>query len=330
MTQTHDILAFDKLIDAARRKFRELQSVDPFLFDGIENPRVEETIGARAPFGTIGVPAGVDVSTTQGLIRGIDLTLLDKNASASDVGAIAKRAADETAATVCVYPEHVAAVQTVTGGNPPPIAVVGFPSVPVPYEEETEKTLAQTRAAIKDGAKEIDMVLALAFMDGNPDYAAHYKYIRRVVVEAAQSGCPVKVILETAYLTDEQKVEACLLAKMAGARFVKTSTGFALDDLMRPELPKSQKGAVPYDVALMRRAVGDTTLDESGLVVPMGVKASGGVRNREQAIAVYEAGASRIGASGGIDVRTDAEKKQAPQEAGRPTSTGQRGSPTPY
>lgn len=162
--------------------------------------------------------------------------------------------------------------------------------------------------AIGAGAREIDMVLALDFKNGNPDYAAHYRYIRQVVTEAAQHHVPVKVILETAYLTDPQKVEACLLVKMAGAAFVKTSTGFAEESLMNPHIPAEQKGATVSDVMLMRRAVGDTTLDETGNTAPMGVKASGGVRNRAQAISFYESGASRIGASMGLDVQTMLEK----------------------
>lgn len=300
MTEAIDIVYFDSLIDAARTKFRILIAKDASLFGGPNNPRIASTIGANAPYGTIAVPAGIDTTSTEGLMAGVDLTLLNKDAPIAEVEKIAERAVVESAATVCVYPKHVKTVQDITDGNPPPIAVVGFPFVAEPSASAKQETVQQTGFAIDLGAKEIDMVLALNFKDGDPDYAAHYNYIR-AVVEAADP-LPVKVILETAYLNDAQKVEASLIAKLAGATFVKTSTGFAEDGLMRPELPKSQKGATPYDVALMRRTVGDTTLTDEGAAIPMGVKASGGVRNRAQAIAVYEAGANRIGASGGIDL----------------------------
>jgi len=302
-----NIAAFDTLIDEARAKFRMLVSSNPGLFGGQANLLVEASIGNNASRGTIGIPQGVDVSSSEGLMAAVDLTLLDRNAPMSELEKISQRAKDEAVATVCVYPEHVSIVQRITGGNPPPIAVVGFPYVIDPLSA-VEATLEQTRTAIQSGATEIDMVLAMNFKDGNPDYAAHYNYLHQVITAAGSSGIPVKVILETAYLTDEQKVEASLLAKMAGAAFVKTSTGFAKEDLMRPGTPKTQKGATPYDVALMRRTVGDTTLDNQNRKIPMGVKASGGIRNREQAIAVYQAGASRIGASGGIDVRGTSAK----------------------
>lgn len=302
MDEDIDIARFDKLIEGARQKFRDALKETPNLFGGPGNLRIDLTIAAGATLGSLKVPDGIDVNTASGLMSRIDLTLLNKAAPLSEVENIARRAKAEGSATVCVYPEHVSIVQEITGGNPPPIAVVGFPSVVAPSVSVIESTVFETCSAIQSGAREIDMVLPLNFKDGAPDYDAHYNYIRRIVVEAAQSDCPVKVILETAYLTDEQKVEACLIAKMAGAQFVKTSTGFAQDELMRPELPKTQKGATPYDVALMRRTVGDMTLDESGKAVPMGVKASGGVRSRNQAIAMYSAGASRIGASGGINV----------------------------
>ncbi|MFZ4541305.1 MAG: deoxyribose-phosphate aldolase [Rickettsiales bacterium] len=325
MSGDFNVAAFDTLIDKARAKFRGLVASNPTLFGGQDNPRIEATIGEHAPRGTIGVPQGIYIDTTQGLMAGVDLTLLNKEAPLSEVVAVAKHAKDQSAATVCVYPEHVSTVQATTGGYPSPIAVVGFPSVSDPVSA-VEMSLEQTRAAIRDGAREIDMVLAMNYKDGNPDYQAHYNYIRQVVSEAAKSRVPVKVILETAYLADEQKVEASMIAKMAGAAFVKTSTGFAQDDLMRSEIPKTQKGATPHDVALMRRTVGDTTLNDGAQSILMGVKASGNVRNREQAVAVYRAGASRIGASGGIDVRTVAEKQIDRREASQAAAGGRAGS----
>ena len=331
MSDDINVEQFDQLIDSARVKFRAMLDQNPALFGGEDNrARINATIGADAAKGTIGVPDGIDISTTQGLMAAVDLTELKPTATEGDIRKVAQRAHDESAATVCVYPENVALVQEVTGGNPPPIAVVGFPSVSTPGANETTQTLKQTCAAITSGAKEIDMVLPINFKDGNfkdgnPDYQAHYDYMRAVVEEANKTKTPVKVILETAYLNDQQKVEASMLAKMAGAEFVKTSTGFAKDELMRPET-NGQKGATPHDVALMRRTAGDTTLTDDGKEIPMGVKASGGVRNREQAIAVYEAGASRIGASGGLDVRSKAEQAEAAKAAGSgPSITGDAG-----
>lgn len=302
------------LITEARKKFR---AMDPNLFGGPSNPRIADTIGEKAPLGTVNVASGIDLSTTEGLMARVDLTLLDLTAQNEKVAAIARRAMEEGAATVCVYPRHVKIVQNITGGNPPPIAVVGFPFVAdtgANMKKGDDLTpVEQTRWAIDDGAKEIDMVLPRSFKDGNPDYAAHYRYIREIVEAAAKEGMkkfgkpvPVKVILETAYLTDEQKVEASMLAKMAGATFVKTSTGFAEKELMQPGAPK---GATEHDVALMRLAVGDTTLTDDGQVVEMGVKASGGVGNREQATGMYKAGATRIGASN-INVRTPEEQAE--------------------
>ncbi|MFM9889361.1 MAG: deoxyribose-phosphate aldolase [Rickettsiales bacterium] len=303
-----DLPAFDAMIDRAREKFRALAQRNPALFGGSNNPRLALTINEDASRGTIAVPQGIDVSSTQGLMQAVDLTELKQTAIAEDIKTIAAHAHTKKAATVCVRPEFVALVKSVTDDNPPPIAVVGFPFVPDPTSA-TQAVLEQTRSAIEAGAREIDMVLAMNFKDGTPDYAAHYDYIRQIVEEASKSGVQVKVILETAYLSDEQKVEASMIAKMAGATFVKTSTGFARDELMHPDVPLTQKGATVHDVALMRRTVGDTTCDDAGKPTPMGVKASGGVRTREQAIALYEAGASRIGASGGIDLRTRPEAR---------------------
>jgi len=107
------------------------------------------------------------------------------------------------------------------------------------------------------------------------------------------------------YLTDDLIAEASIIAKIAGADWVKTSTGFANEELLAPEKTITQhKGATPHDVALMRRAVGNFSLDDNGNRKPIGVKASGGVRNRAQAEAVLNAGADRIGASGGINVES--------------------------
>jgi len=319
MNATLDTATMDALILRARETFRSMLQESPQLFGGEGNPRIAHTISETAPLGTLSVPAGRDVHSTRGMMAGVDLTLLDPAATEEQIQQIATRGVRDAAATICVYPQHVALVQRITNGAPPPIAVVGFPRVEDPVAA-LPQTLAETRRATADGAREIDMVLPASFAEKSPDYAAHYQYIRAVVEEAGKAHVPVKLILETACLTDNQKVEACLLAKMAGAAWVKTSTGFADAAHMRPEIPPEQKGAKPEDIALMRRAVGDTTLTDDGRVMPMGVKASGGVRTREQVMEYYWLGADRIGASGGLDIRTMLEKQVTDRRAAAPKS----------
>lgn len=169
------------------------------------------------------------------------------------------------------------------------------------------------------------MVLPLSFREDKDDYTHHFKYIKAVVVVAHALGIPVKVILETGYLTDPQIVEASMISKIAGADWVKTTTGFAKEGyLAAGKNITDHKGATPHDVALMRRAVGDFSLDDDGIEKPMGVKASGGVRNRQQAQAVLSAGADRIGASDGLDVRTQAERATI-RSAGEDIAAGSQG-----
>jgi deoxyribose-phosphate aldolase len=307
---TYDVTDLDGIVDRARVKLRERLASDGNLFgddQGVRD-RVATTLEKDAPRGTLAVPAGVDAESTAGIMRTVDLTLLDRNAKTDEVEKIARRAAREHCATVCVYPEHLGIVSRVMkeeGVNDvPPIAVVGFPSVAAPTPKTTAATVKETRDAIAGGAKEIDMVLPLSFRQPDCNYADHFKYIKAVVDTAHGKGIPVKVILETGYLTDSQIAEASIIAKLAGADWLKTSTGFADEAyLAEGKNPTQHKGATPYDVALVRRVIGDFSLDDEGKRKPMGVKASGGVRNRQQAQAVLIAGADRIGASGGLDVR---------------------------
>ena len=247
-------------------------------------------------------------------MKTVDLTILETNAPVEKVKDVAYRAARENSATVCVYPEHLHIVQDVMEEknitHVPPIAVVGFPSVPAPTQEEATRTVWATKNAIRLGAKEIDMVLPLSFREIGPGignegiYQQHYQYIKAVVDEARKKNIPVKVIVETAYLNNRQIAEACILAKIAGAEWVKTSTGKAVEDkLAKNKNFKDHQNATPHDVALMRLTVGDSTFDENGNETSMGVKASGGVRNPKQAQAMLRAGADRIGASTGINLR---------------------------
>ena len=312
---TYDVTDLDAIVDGVRKKFRDKLAAAPNFFgqDKGVAQRIAVTLNESATKGTLAVPAGVDAESTAGIMATVDLTILDHNAKADEVEKVARRAAKEHCASVCVYPEHVGIVSRVMKeervSDVPPIAVVGFPSVAAPTAEATAETVKQTRDAIAAGAKEIDMVLPTSFREDKGDYQDHFKYIKAVVDAAHAKTIPVKVILETGYLTDRQIAKASVISKIAGADWVKTATGFAEEaNLAKGKSITQHKGATPHDVALMRRTVGDVSLDDDGIEKPMGVKASGGVRNRAQAQAVLIAGADRIGASGGLDVRTGVEK----------------------
>ncbi len=157
-------------------------------------------------------------------------------------------------------------------------AVVGFPL----GATLTGAKVAETEAALQAGAQEIDMVLNIGALR-DQDHATVRKDIQAVVATCHRAGALTKVILETALLDDDQKRTACLLAKEAGADFVKTSTGFG------------PSGATVQDVALMRAAVGPD----------MGVKASGGIRTRDDTRRMIAAGATRIGASASVQIVED-------------------------
>lgn len=304
----------DSTIDRVRRELREKLEGDPGFFGDSEGirQRIRNTLDKDAPKGTLVVRPGIEADTAAGIMRTVDLTILDRGALKEDVEQVARRAAREHCATVCVYPEYVSVVSRVMSEQGitdiGPIAVVGFPSVPAPTQKATLQTVQQTKAAIAEGAREIDMVLPTSFREDKDNDQEHYRYIKAVVDAAHERNVPVKVILETAYLNDEQIIRASILCKIAGADWVKTSTGFAEIDKFAANKDADEKGATPHVVALMRRTVGDISFDDNGNEKPMGVKASGGVRNREQAIAMLRAGADRIGASNGLDVRTPTER----------------------
>jgi deoxyribose-phosphate aldolase len=204
----------------------------------------------------------------------IDHTLLKPEATREDVLRVAREAAEHGFATVCVNSCHVAAVAGVLAGSRTvPIAVVGFPL----GAALTSAKVFEAREALLAGAREIDMVLNVGALKGR-DYAQVFQDIAGVV--DACRPLPVKVILETCLLTQDEKIAACVLARAAGAAFVKTSTGFG------------SGGATEEDVALMRRVVGDA----------VGVKASGGIRSAEDALRMLRAGANRLGASASVAI----------------------------
>lgn len=212
-----------------------------------------------------------------GLIAGlIDHTLLKADATATEVEALCREAAEHKFATVCVNPAWVAlAARQLRGSGVGVCSVVGFPlGATTPDVKAYE-----TRRAIVDGATEIDMVINVGALKSG-DLRLVEQDIEGVAAACRACGATSKVIIEAALLTDDEKITACTLAKAAGADFVKTSTGFG------------PGGATVADVALMRRVVG----------ADMGVKAAGGVRDLEQMQAMVAAGATRVGASAGVRI----------------------------
>ena len=221
-----------------------------------------------------------------GVASAIDHTLLRADATAEDIDKLCREAAEWKFATVCVNPTWVSrAARQLRGSGVGVCAVVGFPlGATTPDVKQYE-----ARRAIFDGATEIDMVLNVGALKSG-DVRLVTDDIRAVVGACMERGVTSKVILETALLTDEEKVTACTLAKAAGADFVKTSTGFG------------PGGATTADVALMRRVVGSE----------MGVKAAGGVRDLQQVKAMVAAGATRIGASAGVRIVKESRGDAAP------------------
>ena len=227
----------------------------------------------------IGIVLG-DSATAHDWASLVDHTLLKPEASESDIKKLCVEAAEYGFASVCVNPTWVKkAAEFLRGSSVPVCTVIGFPL----GATLSDVKAFETRRSIFNGAGEVDMVINIGALKSGDDCKVEDD-IRQVVEAAHENGVLCKVIIETALLTDEEKVQACLAAKNAGADFVKTSTGFA------------KGGATAADVALMRRVVG------SGL----GVKASGGVKGIEDAKAMVEAGATRIGASVGVKIAQEA------------------------
>ena len=219
-------------------------------------------------------------SIQQELAARIDHTLLRPEATRDQVVKLCGEARRFGFATVCVNPAWVPlCAQLLCGSAVKVCTVVGFPL----GATLTEVKRAETELAVKLGAQEIDMVIQIgALRSGDLDTVS--LDIRAVVEAARRGGAAVKVILETALLQDEEKIVACALSKLAGADFVKTSTGFG------------PSGATTHDVALMRRVVGGE----------MGIKAAGGIRSLEDLQKLSAAGATRIGASASVKILEEA------------------------
>ncbi len=204
----------------------------------------------------------------------IDHTLLKPDSTEKDLKTLCDEALKYRFAAVCVNPANVNyCVERLKGSPIKVAAVVGFPL----GATTTSIKAAETREAVLNGAKEIDMVINIGALK-NGDYQTVYEDIKSVV--NAAGGNVVKVILETALLDEEGKIAGCVLSKAAGAHYVKTSTGFG------------PGGATTDDVVLMRRIVGPS----------MGVKASGGIRDQKTAQNMLKAGATRIGASASVAI----------------------------
>lgn len=215
------------------------------------------------------------------LAKHIDHTLLKPEATAADIDVLADEAREFGFASVCVNPAWVKrAAERLRGSDVMTCAVIGFP-----FGANTPEIKAmETRRALRDGAREVDMVINIGALKSG-DYDLVRTDIEKVVDSAHEGGAIVKVILETAKLTDEEKVIASGIAKEAKADYVKTSTGFG------------GGGATVFDVALMRETIGPD----------MGVKASGGVHTAEDVEDLIAAGATRIGASAGVQIVSKVE-----------------------
>jgi deoxyribose-phosphate aldolase len=235
--------------------------------------RVQSVINAGADriASTLGI-----MPTDGSLPHMIDHTLLKPEATQDQIAQLCYEARKYGFASVCINPGNVKlCAELLKGSGIPVCTVVGFPL----GATSTEAKVFETQQAIRDGATEVDMVINVGALKSR-DYESVERDIASIARICHANNAILKVIIEAALLIDEEKVVACQLAKVAGADFVKTSTGFG------------PGGATVEDVALMRRVVGPT----------MGIKAAGGIRTYEDAQKMIAAGATRIGASASIKI----------------------------
>jgi len=221
-----------------------------------------------------------NVSVGEAIAKMIDHTLLKADASQDQIAQLCYEASKYGFAAVCVNPSYVKLCSQLLRGTPVHVCtVVGFPL----GATSPEVKAYETQQAIDDGATEIDMVINIGALKSK-DYALVERDIATVARTCHAGGAILKVIIEAALLTDEEKVIACQLSKVAGAEYVKTSTGFG------------PGGATAHDIALMRQVVGPE----------MGIKAAGGIKSFQDAQAMVAAGATRIGASAGVRILQEA------------------------
>jgi deoxyribose-phosphate aldolase len=236
------------------------------------------------------VNAGADrIASTLGIMptdgsmaHMIDHTLLKPDATQDQIAQLCYEARKYGFASVCINPANVKlCAQLLKDSGVPVCTVVGFPL----GATSTETKVFEAQQAVRDGATEVDMVINVGALKSR-DYELVERDIASIARVCHAGNAMLKVIIEAVLLTDEEKVTGCQLAMVAGADFVKTSTGFG------------PGGATLEDVALMRRVVGPT----------MGVKAAGGIRTYEDAQKMIAAGASRIGASASVRIMQEAKK----------------------
>ena len=221
---------------------------------------------------------GIPETPHKNIAEKIDHTLLRPDAIKSEISTLCEEAKQYNFASVCVNPFYVQQCYEILKSSKVKVCtVIGFPL----GANTTETKKSEAEQAVKNGAREIDMVINIGMLkSGNYEYV--FNEISEIVAIAKKNESICKVILETCLLTDVEKVKACLLCKGAGVDFVKTSTGF------------SSGGATANDVALMKFVVGNS----------IGVKASGGIRSKKDAEAMIASGADRIGTSSGVKIVT--------------------------
>jgi deoxyribose-phosphate aldolase len=252
----------DQVIDQVLKE-RKKETHDSSIDDLLVRPN-KEAAKNRA--------GGIDID----LAKLIDHTLLKPEATKEQIEQLCAEARNYGFASVCINPCFVSlCVRLLKNTSVKVCTVIGFPL----GATSTATKVFESEQALREGAQELDMVINIGKLK-----SGEHKYVENdissVVTTARRHGALTKVILETCLLSDEEKVKACLLAKAAGADFVKTSTGF------------NKGGATIHDVALMRRAVGTT----------MGVKAAGDIRSREEALQMVANGADRIGTSASVKI----------------------------
>ena len=255
--------------------------------------RVQGVLDAGAT--RLGLYAGEKVPT--GVASLIDHTLLKADATRQEIETLCREAREFGFATVCINPHWVSlGARLLRGSTTGVCTVVGFPL----GATTTDVKQFETRRVIYDGANEVDMVINVGALKSG-DLGTVERDIAAVVAACRDCGVLSKVIIEAALLTEDEKVSACVLAKAAGADYVKTSTGFG------------PGGATVADVELMRRVVGPD----------IGVKAAGGVRDYQALKSLVTAGASRVGASAGVKIVQESKSAQppAPTASGTPTKS---------
>ena len=278
----------DALVDAVTREV--LAALAGRAHDDCSDPSCQGACAAHCSDKVRGVVStgaerisysGDGADVPRDLARFIDHTLLAPDATAADIDRLCEEARTFGFAAVCVNPTWVRrCAQHLRGSNVRVASVVGFPF----GAGTTDVKAMEARRAIRDGAREIDMVINVGALRSG-DHELVRRDIEKVADACREAGAICKVIIETALLTDEEKVVASHLAKLAKADFVKTSTGFG------------PGGATVHDVLLMRETVGPK----------LGVKASGGIRSTEDAREMIAAGATRIGASASVQIVTGGE-----------------------